>query len=811
MSATNAWINALQQLDDVAARIELEPHIHARLRQPLRRWKSPFPLPWTPGAKKFLPVFACSTTWRAARPKAECAFRSPWTRTKSNEISRRVAEQAVAHPWLIRCAPEASLSEVVRLALSRQLNVVGLQGEALREAIAARAQEHPNATPGLEPQDVKAMASFLEHDDRSLGEMAGLIARVSATQSVPALWVIDELHSAQTLAGLEQLRERVGQKLEGVVVLTHPRSPLALALRARGQARHLLAPLPVELMEELADSLIGLAPETRQRALESADGRPGFLVELLRGWLTGDRLVETEHGMELAALGRVMPKDGAQLWRERLGSLGPELLDRALNVLAQVICLGEPASLERLATMSREFDERLDEQALDALTRAGLLERDGESVRTTSTPMREAIIDELDRGGQLEPYYRARAALLEREAGAGRSLEFIARSWLDAGEAQRALDTACGRYELSLLWLDGYVLRERAELIARASAQLDLDARRDQRWVLSCSARALLPGLDPGDALSERVARLDEAIAVAMQREWREVFARALHARAAIYRDTEGELERARACYGEAIAIDRALGHKDRLAAHYYQLGLLLHRHGDHANALSAMQRARAARPTETPEFDVVLRGAIAKLWLEMNDAQTAMKLGLEALEFARKLGRRTIEAHCLAGQGEIVRYLDQPEQAAEFYEQARELYRLAGSQSMILETSVKLCLAELGMQRWERAAAQLQSATPEHALELPLVLSMIRDLAHVAAHLEERGWAQSSAATQRALRHIAQSVFVDRDLAWLTTHLLERARDAPEPLKRALLRVATKQWIGLGQPLRAKDLELPR
>ena len=36
MSATNAYLNALEQLDSVAAKIGLEPNIHARLRQPQR-------------------------------------------------------------------------------------------------------------------------------------------------------------------------------------------------------------------------------------------------------------------------------------------------------------------------------------------------------------------------------------------------------------------------------------------------------------------------------------------------------------------------------------------------------------------------------------------------------------------------------------------------------------------------------------------------------------------------------------------------------------------------------------------------------
>ncbi len=44
MSATNAWINALEQLDLVAQRIALEPNLHARLRQPVRALEVAIPV-----------------------------------------------------------------------------------------------------------------------------------------------------------------------------------------------------------------------------------------------------------------------------------------------------------------------------------------------------------------------------------------------------------------------------------------------------------------------------------------------------------------------------------------------------------------------------------------------------------------------------------------------------------------------------------------------------------------------------------------------------------------------------------------------
>ena len=52
MSSTNAWINALEQLDNVAARIELEPNLHARLRQPRRALEVAIPVAMDDGGER---------------------------------------------------------------------------------------------------------------------------------------------------------------------------------------------------------------------------------------------------------------------------------------------------------------------------------------------------------------------------------------------------------------------------------------------------------------------------------------------------------------------------------------------------------------------------------------------------------------------------------------------------------------------------------------------------------------------------------------------------------------------------------------
>ena len=52
MSATNAWINALEQLDLVAQRINLEPNLHARLRQPQRALEVAIPVAMDDGSER---------------------------------------------------------------------------------------------------------------------------------------------------------------------------------------------------------------------------------------------------------------------------------------------------------------------------------------------------------------------------------------------------------------------------------------------------------------------------------------------------------------------------------------------------------------------------------------------------------------------------------------------------------------------------------------------------------------------------------------------------------------------------------------
>ena len=52
MSSTNAWINALEQLDNVAQRIHLEPNLHARLRQPRRALEVAIPVAMDDGSER---------------------------------------------------------------------------------------------------------------------------------------------------------------------------------------------------------------------------------------------------------------------------------------------------------------------------------------------------------------------------------------------------------------------------------------------------------------------------------------------------------------------------------------------------------------------------------------------------------------------------------------------------------------------------------------------------------------------------------------------------------------------------------------
>ncbi len=52
MSSTNAWINALEQLDNVAQRINLEPNLHARLRQPRRALEVAIPVAMDDGSEQ---------------------------------------------------------------------------------------------------------------------------------------------------------------------------------------------------------------------------------------------------------------------------------------------------------------------------------------------------------------------------------------------------------------------------------------------------------------------------------------------------------------------------------------------------------------------------------------------------------------------------------------------------------------------------------------------------------------------------------------------------------------------------------------
>ena len=64
---------ALAQLDAVAARLNLEPRIHERLRYPRRALTVSVPVVWTMGGRKYSSATASTTTRSSGRAKAACA------------------------------------------------------------------------------------------------------------------------------------------------------------------------------------------------------------------------------------------------------------------------------------------------------------------------------------------------------------------------------------------------------------------------------------------------------------------------------------------------------------------------------------------------------------------------------------------------------------------------------------------------------------------------------------------------------------------------------------------------------------------
>lgn len=352
---------------------------------------------------------------------------------------------------------------------------------------------------------------------RAFEEAVAAIERAAARG--PLLLMIDDLHDAD--AGSAALLASLAPELRAQPVLfvaTYRRDALdrrpelarerARLLRHENVSEHELPPLDAAELAHFVAQRAGAPPPASVVAalLEATQGNPLWIGEVVRGGLGPAGAAIDVDWQQLVSRGF------EQVLHERLARLAPPI--RVVVETAAVI--GEDVEADLLAAVVKgDVDD-----ALADLRREGLLlasEPDLARHRFAHAVFREALLDGLREPRRAELHAQVASALERRDAGE-RSVEAIARHWIEAGLAgdpARAVEAA-RRAGLRALAAQGWAaaarLFERAVSLADAAA-VDAETRCDLLLRLAdAQSRA-------GDRDAARSAA-DGAAALAREHGW---------------------------------------------------------------------------------------------------------------------------------------------------------------------------------------------------------------------------------------------------------------------------------------------------
>jgi len=354
------------------------------------------------------------------------------------------------------------LREVISLVLAEESRASAVVAplasgaDALRSAVAASLEPLDARLPallgGAGSEEIAAVRAVLLDPTHPSGPAAISRVLVALAVEAPLLLVLDDIHAADSLAGV--VAPLVDASRSGrlvVLAATRPGSSVARLLAAAPGARHvLLAPL------ELAEIEAILTPTVREHPRKAAalalvarasEGSP-LMAELALGALEARGVLERHAdgvlSLEREASAADVAGTGSEWTRERMQSL-PE---SARELLADAALLGMSCDLELLAHVAQRsvMDLAAD---LQQLSRFGFLATTSDGVRFDHALVRDAVRTCSD-PASLPPRHARAADAIERRCLADGSVLEASRIDL-AGHLLAAGDWTRARFHLLAL------------------------------------------------------------------------------------------------------------------------------------------------------------------------------------------------------------------------------------------------------------------------------------------------------------------------------------------------------------------------
>jgi len=299
----------------------------------------------------------------------------------------------------------------------------------------------------------------------------------------PAVIVVDDLHWADgsSIGALRALR-RVTTRVPMLVVASgRPTGSDGWRSQISGPTSSdiVLAPLGREMARALAEMRAGGAVEPNlAEAVDSADGIPLLIVELIEAFRLEGRLVDQDGRIELE--GSEIPGSFRQMVGNRIADMPPPVR----NLCEHAAILGRKCRLELLALFMSEQPLAVARSVSDA-ARYGVLESTGPWVSFRHDLVRDAVEFGMDQALQAHLHRRAAEVLASQGAGITTIAAHAALAASTDGDVQladwlrRAADTAAAlEPRTALRYLD------RALDLTRGDRQARHDVQRARAEVL---------------------------------------------------------------------------------------------------------------------------------------------------------------------------------------------------------------------------------------------------------------------------------------------------------------------------------------
>lgn len=509
-----------------------------------------------------------------------------------------------------------------------------------------------------------------------------------------------------------------------------------------------LAPLGVDDERELLRNAMGLAPALAHRTAEVSCGNPAVAVETLNHLLARGALRSESTGFDAPpAVPLTLPASLLQPWEVRLAAIEAHFPDvpSAGAQLEAAAALGAEVDEGAWSGLVRLLGHKPAPMLVERLVRERLavpVEVPGDVLvwRFAHEFLRQALLARARAAGRAQGLHTAAATWFSQTVGSGAAAEeSVALHRMGAGDPHAALDAwlaAVVRRSLAGDWggVLGVGSHATSALAALPGAQDDERRLAVEVW----KARAILGG---GSGMSGRTARsaaarlLDRVTDEAHARQWSEVLAAALLARAEVDdRLADGEALAARLV--EARSVAWACGDEVLTARVDHGMARVALRRGDVELATGRLEAARAMAMREGDRrWAAEVRADVAELRRQADEPEAAEAQAREVVALAGPRSYRAPVAAALAVIAEVERSRGRARAAIAGYRRAVDMHpnpedlaalsatvrlgALLASQGADAEAGA---LLEAGRAAAERAASEGHRAWMA-VVELPLAL----------------------------------------------------------------------------------------